>query len=112
MSKLHDEAAKKFGESRGWKLTFRDFGWKQLAGVKFCWHEKYQSDWMPPYCDHNWFFKIGRSPSGIVTFPYDMDRPLLEEFAKNNGLSVEFLVGDPNWYGFGTYMVVWSRILK
>lgn len=103
--------AERFGVQRGWKLG-RFFSWRALAGVKTRTEDYVPRTELPPFCDHDWFYRVGRKPAAIVTFPYDFDEEEHVEavaFAEKHGLICEVCIDFPNWYGHNTTMVVWTR---
>lgn len=103
--------AEAFAMTRGWSRKepqARSFGWKALAGVPG--HRKDTLKELPPYCDHTWWFFKDKRPAGLVTFPYHCEWDEMDQFALDTGLDYDRIVDDlPNWYGYGTHMIVWYR---
>ena len=106
------------------ELFAKEHGWKEgkwFGGVQLA-HKK-QVAWRPmfdfngrdlPNLDHTYYFKQGRIPMAIVTFPYNnSDRAWAEMHAaaEQLGLTVE-LLDWPNWYstrGNSTTGIIWRR---
>jgi hypothetical protein len=111
------EAAGLFGQSRGWKLSKSDFGWRTLArrmsgsdrGEE---SYRYTSLFVPPGCDHTWFYRDEfRRACAIATHPYRSRKEYLreyEDFAMRFGLSLE-MPNLPSWYAPGeTVFMLWT----